>query len=258
MASGNRFELLRPRQIEAIRATCPVAMFPFGSLEHHGRHLPVGLDAIKAHELLLRLSARVGGVVLPPLFWGTGGGHLGYDWTIMAKPAQLRPLMTQAFCRMYECGFPAQVAITGHYPPEQRDMVQQAADTARRRCKHLQLWAGPEYDAVPHRSPAPADHAGKWETSLLQALRPDLVAMLELNFDGLDRPLNWPQYQDEQQGFHEMQDDAVDPLYGIWGHDPRVFASPAVGDELVAAIVSALEAWVRQALAAVQASRAAG
>ena len=119
MEPTSRFELLRPRQLDQILAAAPVAMFAFGSLEWHGRHLPVGLDAIKAHELLLGLAKRTGGVVLPPFFVGTGGGHYGYPYTIMSDRAYIQPLMENAFRRMCQFGFRVQVAITGHYPPEQ-------------------------------------------------------------------------------------------------------------------------------------------
>jgi creatinine amidohydrolase len=249
MPIERRFELLRPRQIEQIRAAAPVAMFPFGSLEYHGRHLPVGLDAVKAHGLLLRLAERVGGVVLPPFFVGTGGGHYGYDWTIMGEPDLLRPLMANAFRKMHQFGFTVQVAVTGHYPPEQVDLLAAAAEEARRQCPGLQLWDGPEYMAMDQSIPRRADHAAMWETSIMQSLRPDLVSMTELNIDGAGRPTECPTYENDKDAFHEMNDqDTVDPLYGIWGMDPRVAAGPAIGAETVDAIVSGLAAWVREAV----------
>ncbi len=248
LRTPHRFEQLRPRQLEQLRAACPVALFPFGTLEHHGRHLPVGLDAIKAHEILLALSARIGAVVMPPLFYGTGGGHADYDWTILAPAEHLGPIIEHAFVKMYEFGFTVQVALTGHYPPEQKTLVAEAGQGAVEKCPGLQIWTGPEYAAVPDMKPTPGDHAGKWETSILQALRPELVNMTELHIDGRGRPVPYPAYADESQGRHAMSDDRDDPLYGIAGLDPRAFASAQTGAVVVTAILDGLETWARQAL----------
>lgn len=78
-----QWELTRPDELEAILKSAPVAYVPLGTYEHHGWHLPVCFDGIKAHELCLRMAKRTGGVVLPTFFYGTGGGHIGYKWTII-------------------------------------------------------------------------------------------------------------------------------------------------------------------------------
>src|ERR1041384_3443767 len=70
MATEVRYELMRPRQIVAAREKCPVAYLPIGTLEWHGLHNPVGLDAIKAQALAVRCAQAGGGVVFPPLFYG--------------------------------------------------------------------------------------------------------------------------------------------------------------------------------------------
>ena len=96
----------------------------------------------------------------------------------------------------------------------------------------------------------PADHAAKWETSLLQAMRPELVNMSELNIDGNGQAAAFPHYDNEKQAYVDMNKmDKTHPLYGILGTDPRVFASPEPGARTVDAILGALETWVRQALA---------
>src|SRR5262245_31885742 len=61
-----RHELLYGEELfDRIRER-PLAWLPLGILEHHGEHLPWGLDGLKAHAVCLRLAARLGGVVLPP------------------------------------------------------------------------------------------------------------------------------------------------------------------------------------------------
>src|SRR5690606_5451177 len=62
------YERLLPDEIEAIAAAHPIAYLPWGALEYHGRHAAVGLDGLKAHALCRALAAKVGGLVLPPVY----------------------------------------------------------------------------------------------------------------------------------------------------------------------------------------------
>jgi len=68
LGAGARYELLHPHELEEILRRAPVAYIPLGSLEWHGRHLPLGNDAIKAYEICLRAAERTEGVVFPPLY----------------------------------------------------------------------------------------------------------------------------------------------------------------------------------------------
>src|SRR5512139_600407 len=68
-----RLEHLRPREIERAMKECPVLFQPLGTIEWHGYHNIVGLDALKAHMLCVSAARRGGGLVAPPLFGGVGG-----------------------------------------------------------------------------------------------------------------------------------------------------------------------------------------
>jgi creatinine amidohydrolase len=63
------FELL-PDAFRARLAACPVAYLPLGTVEWHGEHMALGSDALIAEGLFLRAAARIGGIVMPPLFMG--------------------------------------------------------------------------------------------------------------------------------------------------------------------------------------------
>jgi creatinine amidohydrolase len=85
--ASRQLELLRPREIRDRLAERSVVYLPLGTIEWHCEHLPVGLDALTAHGVSLRAAALDGGVVYPPLHYGTGGGHGGYPWTVMMPGA---------------------------------------------------------------------------------------------------------------------------------------------------------------------------
>ena len=70
MPAWGRYEDLRPRQVEAILKEAPVAYLPWGSLEWHSYHNPIGLDALKVHGLCMMAAEQTGGVVWPPIFAG--------------------------------------------------------------------------------------------------------------------------------------------------------------------------------------------
>ena len=57
-----RYQELRPDELaDCIKAT-PIAFWPLGLIEHHGWHLPVGYDGLKAERICIRIAENTGGV----------------------------------------------------------------------------------------------------------------------------------------------------------------------------------------------------
>src|SRR5438067_12533085 len=98
-------EQLRPDDLEEIVAAAPVAFVPLGTSEHHGWHLPVGFDGVKAYALCQRVAERTGGIVLPTFWSGSGGGHVGYKWTMIAEEQHVRPLLARTLHDLAWFGF---------------------------------------------------------------------------------------------------------------------------------------------------------
>jgi creatinine amidohydrolase len=98
-------ELLLPSELRTIMDACPVVYVPLGAYEFHGEHLPIGLDALNAHGVCLAAANRAGGLVLPPLFYGTGGIHTAYPWTIMMHDGtHIRALIVRTLERLEAFG----------------------------------------------------------------------------------------------------------------------------------------------------------
>jgi creatinine amidohydrolase len=67
-----RYEWLRPDELAAERALCPLVFLPVGPLEYHGPHLPLGTDAINAGRVAGEACRTLGkGVVFPTVHAGT-------------------------------------------------------------------------------------------------------------------------------------------------------------------------------------------
>lgn len=64
------YHLLRPRQMIERRNAVPIAYIGLGILEWHGMHNPLGLDGVKANGVACYLARKLGGLVMPPQYWG--------------------------------------------------------------------------------------------------------------------------------------------------------------------------------------------
>ena len=212
MTGKIRFEELLPHEIERIIDEEPILYLPLGTLEWHSLHLAIGNDALKAYEICLRAAKRTGGVVAPATYWAIGG--VPYPWTTRFNPNLIEDLFYAIFSQMEHVGFKVIIAITGHYGIEQLYRLKRAA------CNFMYgsniiIAPMPEYE-VAYEVGYRGDHAAKWETSILWALRPDLVDMKRLSKD-LEKPLE-----------------------GVIGDDPRRYASRKLGERVVKHIVDKL------------------
>ncbi len=210
--NAHRFELLLPWQLWAIIERTPIAYIPLGTIEWHCEHLPVGLDALTAHGLCLRAAERTGGVVLPTLYYGTGGGHGAYPFTIMMPgPEEIEGQIAFTLKRLQDFGFKKAVIFSGHFPNAQYDMIMRLAANATTSSFKV-------FVADPKRVEGlglPPDHAGAFETTLLYALHPDLVQLNRLP-SLKDAPLTTDDWS-------ETRHDPKHPVYGVFGPDPRGF-----------------------------------
>jgi creatinine amidohydrolase len=240
-----RMEEMVPDKLEQILAKNPVAYVPLGTFEHHGFHLPICFDGIKAHALCERVAARTGGAVLPTFFYGTGGGHVGYKWTLMLPEQQITPLLAATLDHLALQGFRVVVLLTGHYPQEQVDMVHRLAQEAHKRNPKVTFIGLTEPEIT---TPLPGDayggdHAAKYETSIGMALRPEWVQMDRF---AATRDASRVVLPDTPRGTASTHDPAH-PLYGIHGQDPRTTASRELGERLVEEIVTRLAEMVDRA-----------
>jgi len=201
------FETMRPHQVKERRQAADVAILPLGNLEWHGVQNPLGLDAIKVHEVCCRAARKLGGgAVFPTLLWGvprdsfnvgmTGGiekkiaAALGTDaarWRGFAQhggmDSQEQWLFYQRLLRMTlehiaGFGFRSIYICSGHGPfVHWVDPVATAFTRASQMADSLVTtdW-GNAYEAAGLKG----DHAGKGETSAMMAVDASLVDLGEI------------------------------------------------------------------------------
>jgi creatinine amidohydrolase len=196
LSAAVQMQFMRPAQLEDAINRFPVVYVPFGLIEWHGRHLPLGNDALKAHAILVKAAEQSGGVVYPPVYF-----HDGFPQEFLV------PVLTSLFERLKKTGFRVIIGVSGHNVQGQIDMINKALTpvVADGRVAGVGLWE----ITLSQSSESNTDHAAKWETSNMMLLYPDLVDLSALG----DAPLA-----------PDMK-----PPDGIGGLDPRKHASVEVG-----------------------------
>lgn len=196
-----RYTELFPRDLEAIRAATPLAYLPWGALEWHGPHLPLGLDGFTAEHVAERLVCRTGGVLLPTTWWPVTA--LPHPTSLSIDNAVVRALLDQVLRSLATSGWRIVALLSGHYAHAHELVLIEAAESAIKELGLLVL-------AVPPMAMVDEDmldHAGLWETSQLMAIRPDLVRLEALGNDELDVASS-----------------------AVLGQDPRARASASLGE----------------------------
>jgi len=232
-----RYQELRPDQLAAIVDAAPVALWPLGLLEHHGWHLPLGLDGLKAERICARIAARTGGILLPTMWWGGGGGHGEFMWTMYQPPEAAGAILARTVERLIAFHFRAIVLLAGHYP--WRSLLNREIPPMEQAHPEVFFLYGTEMDIARELS-LPGDHAAREETSYGLALFPELVDLEALR-PGHDPAASWPA---EGPPPAETQHpgvcfDAADPLFAQMGVDART-ATAERGEEAVARLVDRL------------------
>jgi len=177
-----KYEELLPHEFFAEIDRKPIAWVPCGLLEWHGKHQALGLDGVKVYEMCLRAADQAGGIVLPTTWWGPGGNppktkaELAETELIPGSIAMDRALcetlFNEIFSSLERVGFKVIVALGGHYPSG--DMLQRIARQYALNST-VKIWAGKDPLLIADQG-GRGDHGGKWETSLLWYLRPELVS----------------------------------------------------------------------------------
>ena len=191
-----QMQFMRPGQLETAMRKFPVVYVPFGLIEWHGRHLPLGNDALKAHAILVKCAEEFGGVVYPPQWI-----HNGFNQD------HLVPIYTELFQRLKKTGFRVIMGVSGHNVKGQIDMINSALEPviADSTVAGIGLWEM----SLSRCEESNSDHAAKWETSNMMFFYPDLVDISELGTGPLAPNMKPPD--------------------GIGGLDPRKYASAEVG-----------------------------
>lgn len=236
LTSEVRLERMRPAQIRAARTRRSAIYVPVGAMEWHGYQNPVGLDCLKAHEQLVGLAERIGGVVYPPVYFGAGGGHGDWPHSYMVSAEAMAGIITTLLHGFQRDSYTHAILLSGHYP-NRSQYLDAAAEAYRAAGGTMRVLAIVENQV----EGVAGDHAAKNETSAMLYLDPETVDLSALERDepgrvgGPDESINWmgDEYRDH-------------PCYGLVGVDPRGHANAAVGQRNTEHLLDFLADWLEQ------------
>ena len=160
-----------------------IAILPCGATEAHGPHLPLNTDVIISegmalHALPLLEERGYAAMVLPPLAYMPANFAQAFSGTVTVAAASAKALMLDIALSLKAQGFSCLALANSHFDPANVAMLREAA--AEIRALGLPL-AFPDFtrrklaQALTAEFQSGACHAGRFETSLVMAARPDLV-----------------------------------------------------------------------------------
>jgi len=161
-----------------------VAILPVGAIEAHGPHLPLETDVIIAEAMAraaaTRLTARgVRAVVLPPLAYTAAPFARGFGGTLSLRPETVTATVLDIAATLAHQRFGVMAIANAHLDPAHLASLDAAVDAIRR--DRVPAVAFPNLAAKPwalrlgEEFKSGACHAGRFETSIVLAERPELV-----------------------------------------------------------------------------------
>jgi creatinine amidohydrolase len=145
-----------------------VHVLPLGAVEPHGPHAPLVTDTLISlgicHRAAERLEGEVPVLVLPPVHYGVTRYAAGFKGTVSIGEDTLRSLVTEIAESVGRL-----ILVNNHFEPEQVETLRSTGlpllDLTRRR----------NAERLTEEFRSGSCHAGRYETSLVLADRPELV-----------------------------------------------------------------------------------
>ncbi len=164
--------------------TARAAILPTGATEAQGPHLPMAADAIIAEEMALRGATELRGrgievLILPTVSYAVSYASSQFPGTMNISPATLQALVIDIGRRLDGHGVHYLLLASSHIEPAHLQSLQDAAFAleweTRLKVAVLDIREPRWAERLSEEFRRGARHAGAYGTSLVWAVRPDLV-----------------------------------------------------------------------------------
>jgi creatinine amidohydrolase len=181
------FAELTYAELAAVRDSerTPVLLFPVGATEPHGPHSPLATDILISLGMCERACARleedpgIRALVLPPLSFGVTRYTASFPGRIHISEETLTAVLVDACGCLIEQDLRHIVLVNNHFEPEHVQTLHAAIDEVQRRhgveMGYLDLTRRRRAVRLTEEFQRGECHAGRYETSLVLADRPDTV-----------------------------------------------------------------------------------
>lgn len=169
--------------VAGLDADRAVAILPTGALEAHGPHLPLGTDVIIAEAMARSAGERLAAmewevIILPSLAFTPAPFAAGFPGTVSVSAGTLERMIVDIGLALTTHGIRVLAVANAHLDPAHREAIAAAGTKLE---PEGVAFAAPD---ITRRSQAKrltaefqsgASHAGRFETSIVLAARPELV-----------------------------------------------------------------------------------
>jgi len=161
-----------------------VLLLPIAAVEPHGPHAPLATDGLIAVGICERAARALAGdgdlhaLVLPPLAYGVTRYAAAFRGAVSIGQETLRLLVSDIGRSLIEDGFRHLVLVNHHFEPEHIEALRAAQDAlnaAGGRVALLDLTRRRQAERLTAEFRRGSAHAGRYETSLVLAERPELI-----------------------------------------------------------------------------------
>lgn len=178
-----KLEELTWPEFEGVRRRVDTVVIPVGSVEAHGRHLPLGTDTFAPLEIAKRVDERVRELgrdvlIAPPIWYGHTFALNAYPGTINVGADAFKAYMREIMREFAAEGFRRIVLLNGHggnHSPLVLAAEEVAEEFPEVEVWLINWWIDFREDILSICSSQ--GHAGQDETSVILAVRPELVKM---------------------------------------------------------------------------------
>ena len=155
-------------------------VFPFGTIEEHGSHLPLNTDSLIIQEVLMLVAKKKKFFLAPIVYYGVCTTTRGHPGTISISSETLRRLAADLVIESYKKGLKNFLLISGHGGSLHMSALKESAEKLVEEMKDIRIAIFSPYDVLWKELSEIAEtlndfHAGEIETSIMLYLAPELV-----------------------------------------------------------------------------------
>jgi creatinine amidohydrolase len=176
-------ELTGPDFIKAIQQSQGVCLLPFGIIEKHGPHLPLGTDLINVRYAVEHATQQEYAVIFPPYYFGQIAEARQQPGTVSYSMHMQLDLLQETTDEMARNGCKKVVIVNGHGGNEHLlpYFAQSQLQVPHDYVVYVYRWSPSNAPGRPPLHSKTDMHAGESETAHTMASRPDLVHLDRAN-----------------------------------------------------------------------------
>lgn len=168
------------QEVESALESTSTLVLPIGSTEQHGHHMPLGVDVYMPEGVCERVAERTDCLLAPPVWYGVAPHHMVKPGSFTVESDTFRNYVRDVCVSAGEWGIENVLLVNGHYhgeDPELEIVVRELRNEHDMHGFSVPLVEVFRDAATEIRQSEFSVHAAEFETSIMLALRPDLVHM---------------------------------------------------------------------------------